>query len=159
MSEPAERRPVSFERLEEVSADVRALDVSGYVSVGNWDLAQVCRHLDDWMRFPMDGFPELSLPQRMIFGVIRMMIGRTLLRKVLAKGEMRPGAPTAPATVYEPGGDASTAVDQLCETIRRLQQHRGPLHPSPLFGALDRDTLIRLQLIHCAHHLSFLRPT
>ena len=158
VTDESQRRSLSFENLDQVVDDVRALQLHGYTAVGKWDLAQVCKHLVDWMRFPMDGFPEPSLIQRIFYALIRVMIGRSLLKKILAKGEMSEGAPTAPATVYPPGGDPSVAVDQLCDTIDRLQRHRGSFHPSPIFGAMDRDTLIRLQLIHCAHHLSFLLP-
>jgi hypothetical protein len=36
--------------------------------------------------------------------------------------------------------------------------HAGPFRESPLFGMVDKETLVRLHRIHTAHHLSFLVP-
>lgn len=50
------------------------------------------------------------------------------------------------------------AFSKLAATIERVGSYREPLHPSPLFGPLSRDKHLGLQLVHAAHHLSFLRP-
>ncbi len=158
MSNQEQRRSLSFQKLDEAAEDARTLLSNGYSSAGSWDLSTTCGHLVEWMRFPMDGFPRTAFPMRVILAVMRVTVGPRMLRKVLAEKTMKSGIPTAPATVPAGGGDASTAVQELCETIRRLQTHEGPLHPSPLFGEMDRQTAIQLQLVHCAHHLSFLLP-
>jgi hypothetical protein len=64
-----------------------------------------------------------------------------------------------PATVFKPGecGDIE-AVDRLAATYERFRNHRGPWHPSPMFGPMDGATHLKLQLVHAAHHLSFLVP-
>ena len=153
-----QRRTLSFQNLGKVADDVRALHADGYTAVGNWDLSQVCGHLVEWMRFPMDGFPESRFPMNWLFAIMRITMGRRILRKILAGDSMKSGGPTLPATVPETGGDEAGAVRSLCDTIARLQTHDGPLHPSPVFGDIDLQTLTKLQLIHCAHHLSFLLP-
>jgi hypothetical protein len=64
-----------------------------------------------------------------------------------------------PETVPRKGEqDDATAVAELERTIERFRDYSGPLHPSPLFGAMDRETVDQLQLRHCAHHLGFLVP-
>ena len=158
MPDQPQPRTLSFNDLDEVLTDVRALHAAGYTAVGNWDLAQACGHLNDWMRFPMDGFPRAPLAMRMMLGLLRITMGRRMLRKILADGSMKRGAPTMPETVPEHGGDQDAAVKQLCATIERWQSFDGPYHTSPLFGDMDRETATRLQLIHCAHHLSLLLP-
>ena len=59
--EERSRRQLDFRDLNEVVQYVEKLHVGGYEKVGNWDLAQVCGHLSDWMRFPLDGYPRPSL--------------------------------------------------------------------------------------------------
>jgi hypothetical protein len=151
-----ERRKLSFTSLDEVVPDAENLLAKGYERAGNWDLAQVCSHLADWMRFPIDGF-EVPLFIRPFLWMMKVTVGKAKLRKYLAEG-MPAGKPTMPSTVAVSGGDPAAAIAKLKESVERFKAHTGPIHPSPLFGAMDKDTAMRLQLVHCAHHLSFLVP-
>jgi hypothetical protein len=66
-----------------------------------------------------------------------------------------------PAPAYlAPAGDLADAqaVERLRAAAARFAAHEGPLHPSPLFGALGRDQWREVHLWHCEHHLSFLHP-
>ena len=63
-----------------------------------------------------------------------------------------------PETIPAPGGDEAAAVERLRQALARLQAHEGMFKPSPLCGPLDRETWLRLHLLHCSHHLSFLIP-
>ena len=68
--------------------------------------------------------------------------------------------PTMPATIPEPDAETDReAVEQFLKTIERLREHDGPIHASPLFGEMDRETMLKLQLRHTAHHLAFLLPS
>jgi hypothetical protein len=149
---------LNFSDLNAVVRDAEALAAGGYEKAGNWDLAQVCGHLAEWMRYPMDGFPKAPLPVRAILWVMRHTVGPRMLRRFFAERAMPSGGRTMPETVPPPGGDEAAAVERLRQVAERFQAYTGPLHPSPLFGALDRDAATQLQLIHCAHHLSFLIP-
>lgn len=152
------RRSLTFHDLDDIVRDIETLRAKSYDAAGQWNLTQVCRHLEEWMRFPLDGFPRMAWPLRMIFSVVRSTFGKKALRNVLAKGAMPSGKPTLPQTVAAPDGDEAQAVADLSDLVRRFKRHNGPVHPSPLFGAMDLATATRLQLIHCAHHLSFLVP-
>jgi hypothetical protein len=153
------RRTLDFHDLDAVVSEVKRLDEGGYTQIGKWNLAQICLHLEDWLRYPLDGFPRPPLPVALMMGALRHTLGRSMLRKALVTRAMPPNAPTAPQTVHAAGeASDSVAVARLTETIRRFQAYTGPLHPSPLFGPLDRDTSLQLQIIHCMHHLSFLIP-
>jgi hypothetical protein len=156
VDERLQRRELAFDDLDAVIRDVEALADTGYQQVGNWDLAQVCGHLADWMQYPMDGYPRVSLPIRAMLWAMRVTIGRRELRKILAAGSMSSGKPTLRSTVPPPGGDQAAAVERLRCLAARFKSHQGDFASSPLFGELDRETMMRLQLIHCAHHLSFL---
>jgi hypothetical protein len=137
---------------------VESLHIQGYDKVGQWDLAQVCRHLADWLRFPMEGYPVSPAPIRLMLRVVRNTVGPLQLRKLLATRSLPTGGPTLRETVPAPGGDEAAAVERLRQVISRFQKQDGELYPSPLFGELDRETWRQVQLIHCAHHLSFLLP-
>lgn len=152
------KRPLSFNSFEEMMADVHSLIEHGYVSNGNWTLAQTCGHLSDWMRFPLDGFPVPPLPMRIIFWVMKKTVGPGMKRKILAEG-FKGGMPTAPETVPQP--DAMTdqqAAKLLQETIDRVQAYNGELHPSPFFGPIDHETHVKVSLLHANHHLGYLEP-
>ena len=156
MSQGLQRRELAFDDLDAVIRDVDALAADGYEQVGNWDLAQVCGHLTDWMRYPLDGYPKPPLPIRVMLWGMKVTIGRREMRKMMASGSMQSGRPTFPETVPPPGSDQAAAVERLRDVAGRFKTHQGKFQPSPLFGDLDRETMTRLQLIHCAHHLSFL---
>jgi hypothetical protein len=151
------RRRLSFVALDDVVRDAENLLAKGYDRAGNWDLAQVCSHLAAWMRFPMDGFPKVPLVLRPVVWLVRATVGKKMRAKVLAEG-FSTGGRTMPQTVPAPGGDATASVAQLKEDAERLKAFTGPIHPSPLFGAMTKDEAVQLQLKHCEHHLSFLVP-
>ncbi|MBN9121640.1 MAG: DUF1569 domain-containing protein [Planctomycetes bacterium] len=152
-----ERRKLTFATLDDAVRDAENLVAKGYDKAGNWDLAQVGSHLTEWMRFPLDGFPKVPLLLRPMFWLLRTAVGKKIRAKVLAEG-FSTGGRTMPQTVFSPGGDAPAAVAKLKETAERFRAHTGPVHPSPLFGAMTKDEALQLQLKHCEHHLSFLVP-
>lgn len=154
-----QRRQLTFTNLDQVIEDARKLLGEGYVPTGNWDLAQVCAHLNDWMRFPMDGYPPAALPIRVILWLIKVTVGRRQLRSVLENG-FRDSLPTMPQTVHAANiSTDAAAVERLVETIDRFKTYSGKFHPSPVYGELTPDEHSKLQLAHCAHHLSFLVAT
>jgi hypothetical protein len=155
----ADRRDLAFKDWDQVRADLDLLS-GGYEQAGNWNLAQVCLHLNDWMRFPMDGFPRASFPMNLVIPLVRISVGKSQLQKIISTGRMPAGGPTLPATVHADAtseGDPSAVAD-LRETISRFESFTGDIHPSPIFGPMDKATAEKLQLVHFVHHLSFLIP-
>lgn len=152
------RRALSFGDLDEAVREAERLRDGGYRRAGRWDLAQVCGHLAEWLGYPVDGFPRQPAPIRAVLWVMRNTVGRRQLRQVLASRSLPAGGPTIPQSIPTAGGDEAAAVERLRRAAERFRAHVGPYHPSPLFGALDRETATRLQLVHCAHHLGFLVP-
>lgn len=158
MSLELTRRKLDFRDFDAVLAEVDALAARGYDKAGNWDLAQVCRHLADWLRFPIDGYPKPPAAIRFLLWAMKHSVGKRQLRAILDTRSFPVGGPTMPETVAAPGGDTAEAVKHLRHTVGRFRQHQGTFYSSPLFGDLDRDAWNQLQFIHCAHHLSFLVP-
>ncbi len=107
----------------------------------------------------MDGFPTPPWFIRAMFAVLNAVgVSKKLKNSILANG-FKPGTPTAPDTVPRPDAVTDQAgVQLLSEVVERIKSHRGVLHPSPLFGDMDRELFIRVTLLHAQHHLGFLEP-
>lgn len=158
MAEQAKRRDLTFDSFEQLCDEIDRLQQSGYVQNGKWNLSQICLHLVEWLRYPMDGYPPAPLPLRIIFWLMNVTIARSWIKKILTSG-FSPGTPTAPYTAFKPDeAEEKEAAEKLKETIDRFMAYDGELHPSPIFGGSDRETLEKVQLMHCAHHLGFLEP-
>ncbi|MFO0850600.1 MAG: DUF1569 domain-containing protein [Gemmataceae bacterium] len=153
----ATRRHLTFATLDDAVRDAERLQAVGYEKAGAWNLAQVCGHLTDWLTYPVSGFPKAPLPIRLVLWAVSKTMGRGMLEKYLRDG-MPAGKPTMPQSVHPAGGDVTGAISRLREAAERFEAHDGDYLPSPLFGPLTRDEARRVQLAHCAHHLSFLVP-
>lgn len=152
-----EPRQLQFESLEDVALEVDRI-MDGYASAGAWNLSQTCGHLEQWMTFPMDGFPKSPFLIGVFLWCLKVTVGKSQLRQILARG-FKPGMPTMPETVL--AADAVIeldAVESLKDTMARFHTFEGAIYPSPLFGEMDHPTAMQLQLRHCAHHLGFLVP-
>jgi hypothetical protein len=158
MNPTAQRRQLQFGSLDDVIRDAERLLARGYEKAGSWDLAQVCNHLADWMGFQIDGFPKPPAPIRAVLWVMKKTIGRKKLLQYLADKSFPAGKPTMPQTVYAAGGDAQAAAERLRQNVERLKAYTGRIVPSPLFGPMTKDEAVGMQLVHAAHHLSFLIP-
>jgi Protein of unknown function (DUF1569) len=158
MIDKPQRRPLQFNDLDEVVRDAENLQARGYERAGSWDLAQVCGHLAEWLRFPVEGFPKAPAPIRAVFWVLRKTVGRKKLLTYIDTRSFPAGKPTMPETVPPPGGDPREAIDKVRRSVNRLKEYTGIIVPSPLFGPMTKDEAVRMQLVHCAHHLSFLVP-
>ncbi len=153
-----QKRQLKFANFEEMMNEINSLEEGGYESQGNWSLAQICGHVADWMRFPIDGFPIPPIYMRPIFFLMKISIGDKMKRDILANG-FKAGMPTAPETI--PDDDEMTdrqGIGVLKKTIARVCAHTGELLPSPLFGPMDKETLLQVTLLHAEHHLGFLEP-
>ena len=110
------------------------------------------------MGWPIDGFPLISWPRRVMARLLKWTIARRWLRKVMETGVWPTGTPTDERTFPPPGCTDAEAVAMLRQAVERLLTRTGPFKESPLFEMLDRETLVKLHRIHTAHHLSFLVP-
>ena len=159
MAKPDTRkRQLKFNHLDEMMNEVRSLNETGYVSNGNWTLGQTCGHLAEWMRYPIDGFPVMPLPIRVIFWMLKKTVLPGMKRKILAEG-FKGGMMTAPESVPKEGEMSDQeGIDKLQEVVDRLKAHREGLFPSPLFGPMDVEMHTTVTLLHANHHLGYLKP-
>lgn len=154
------RHRLEFSNLDAAVQYAEQLHRQGYHSLGNWNLAQVCEHLSDWLEYMIDGYPAAPLPIKAMLWCMRVTAGRSMLRKILSTGQMRSGGPTMKQTVYlQDDLEDTTSLKRFRETVERFKAYDGDYHASPIFGPLSAEEGLKLQLVHCAHHLSFLRKT
>ena len=158
MPSDSDKRPLEFRCIDDLVRDVDILASRGYEKKGNWDLAQTCMHINEWMRYPMDGFPQAPAPIRIMLWLMKKTVGPGMKKKILAEG-FSSGMMTDPKTVPS-AGDISEeeAVRKLRETAIRLSEYQSEMHASPLFGEMDVETALKVGLMHAAHHLGFLHP-
>jgi hypothetical protein len=153
-----QRRRLQFDRLAEAVTDAEDLLASGYYKTGNWNLAQCCQHLATVMLYPLDGFPKLPLHLRVATFLMRYTIAPMMLKRILADNRWPERVPTDPSSIPGESGDDAVAVLEYRRAVDRLLTHEGLWKTSPLFGRLEKATLVRLHCIHAAHHLGFLVP-
>lgn len=154
----ATRRTLKFDTLADAVRDAEALLAKGYDKTGKWSLGQVCGHLANWLSYPLDGFPKVPLLLRPVLWMMKVMIGKRKLKTYLADRSFPAGKPTIPQSVPPATAEDADGVAKLKAAVERFAAHTGPVKPSPLFGAMTKDTADGLQRVHCAHHLSFLVP-
>ena len=155
---PDENGQLRFENLDQVVDYCQILVENGYTAGGKWNLGQTCGHLANWMSYPMDGFPKPPFFTGIMMWWMKITIGRSALKKILAEG-FQPDMPTAPDSIPGPSDSSdSDAAVELATTIDRFCAHNGNFVPSPFFGYMDRERLTQLQLRHCEHHLGYLTP-
>lgn len=151
-SAAAQRRELDLKTLDAVVADARRLLERGYEQVGDWNLAQVCRHIAAPMRLTIDGF-DFKAPW------VQRTVTRLFFKKRFFRQRTIPtGLPAPPGTEFEADEDEAGAVAELEQAVERFKAHTGPLSPHPYFGELTRDEHMDFNTIHCSHHLSFLVP-
>jgi hypothetical protein len=154
----AARRQLRFDTLTDAVQDAETLLASGYDKLGKWSLGQCCGHLANWMSYPIDGFPKIPFFLQPVMWLMRKTIGRSKFETYVRDQSFPPGKPTISQSVPTPDADDAAGVAMLRAAAERYEAHTGYIHPSPLFGPLTKDEARKMQLVHCAHHLSFLVP-
>ena len=149
------KRQLSFDNLEQGIQEAESLLSAGYDKHGNWTLAQCCGHLENWLSYPMDGFPKPGLIMGWMLWVMKVTFAQRQLKSILENG-FGDGLPTLPVSVpAQDDADDRAALHSLRETVQRFNVHGEEFHDSPLFGAFNRSKLMKLQLRHFEHHLGF----
>jgi hypothetical protein len=144
------RRPLSYNSLDDIIPDVERL-LEGHTTVGNWSLAQICKHLATVMRRWVD-LPASTPTDPSLW------VTEEKKRQVFDSG-MLPEGIQGPQQVMptETLGERHEA-EGLRQAIAHYKASSGPVIPHRFFGPLSKEEWDRLQLIHCAHHLSFAIP-
>jgi len=148
-----ERRTLSFGSLDDILADVNALDGRELRATGNWTPAQILHHVTQLIDVSIDGFPAtVPLPMR----VLGRMFKRFVLTRPLQRGIK---FPSSLAPTLDPPDDViwPDAVDHLRRTIERGTGGR-MTQTSPLFGRMTHDDWVKLHCRHAEMHFGFIIP-
>jgi hypothetical protein len=152
----AERRPLRFESLDQVLAEVERLaeaERAGRLRrLGNWTLGQTLGHLASWAEYSYTGAP-LKVPF-----FIKWFL-RLRKRKFLY-GPMRAGVKIPRVE----GGTLATEPVPLDEALVRMRRVLGrlkteaPTAPNVIFGPLTHEEWGALHCRHAELHLGFFIP-
>ena len=147
-----ERRALRFDSIDDVMPEVERL-LEGHSTVGNWSLAQICRHLAAATRRVVD-LPA-STPHDP-----STLVPEEKKRQVFETGLLPEGL-SAPREI-EPT-DTAGAREEAAGLRAALAHYKasptGPVIAHRFFGRMSKPEWDRLVCIHCAHHLSFAIPT
>jgi hypothetical protein len=145
------RRLIRFADEDAVIADVTRLR-KGYSQVGSWSLPQMAWHLNQAVQSRMKPGPHAAdTPEQ--------VARKPLLQHVLAMNGYLPDGISTPDSMSPPANVPESVIDDLIASLRQLKAYRGEIAPHRLFGQIPDAEARRLNLIHCAHHLSYLVPT
>jgi hypothetical protein len=145
------RRTLGYESFEEVMPDVERL-LQGHTTVGNWTLAQICRHLAAILRRHVD------LPASITFDPSDRVC-EDQKRRMLETGILPEGIDAPPGAMPEATLSEAEEAEGLRAAIAYFRASPGPVTAHRILGPLTRDEWDRFELIHLAHHLSFAVPT
>ena len=152
MGTPA-RPDLHFDSVDAMLADVEHLR-RGYDKAGQWDLGMVLDHLAKSMSPPFAaGQKNLPWP---VPSIARVMIAAMARRKTYPMGVTIPALPSIRPT---PGVDVDAAYDHFRDIAGKVKTLPADVTPFPPVGRVPTGDFLGLQLLHAAHHLSFLRPT
>lgn len=151
----AERRPLRFESLDDVDAELDRLEIAhergALRHTGNYTPAQTLHHLARWVeRYETGDLPEkVPLPVR--------ALGRLMRGRILSKG-FPPGLPgpegKTQAEPDTPFGDALAFLREKMDVTRAGDFS----HANPMFGRVSHGDVVKIHLRHAELHLSFLHP-
>lgn len=147
----AERRALKFSSYDQLLTDLDRLS-EDYSKVGRWSLGQIAEHL----RITMNG--SLDPTTKRLPAPLRFILRHTMLRWLLKHNRMPAGVKAPKSIQPPPAVDDDAAVSRLRETIVLVRDHPREHYLNPAFGRMTRARWDHLQLIHAAHHLSFLIP-
>ena len=143
------RSGVQYASEDDVIADVKVMR-RGYAQAGSWSLPQACAHLDKAVQFRMQPgpFPPDTAEQAK---------NKERIPGILAAGKLPEGI-KAPEPMLPPADCGEKSIDDFLATIEKYKRFPGPTAPHRIFGHLAEADARKLNLIHCAHHLSYLTP-
>jgi hypothetical protein len=147
------KRSLDFHSGDEVIAEIKRLQEGGYVQTKNWNLTQICEHLDVIMTGGMEGF-GFRMPRILRATVLKWIIGRILKQRKMSSAptldRLKPKSPDGP--------DDPSVIDHCIETIHRAKAFDGSMEDYPFVDNMTPDMWRQFMWLHAAHHLGFLVP-
>lgn len=133
--------------LDELGKIERAKEIKTF---GVWSVYQILEHMSENLYGSLHGFPKHQ-PR-----IVRMTIGKFMLRKILKSGFMRSGYPNPNTPKTREEGDILSSLQKLRSIIEEFRSHQGTFAMHPVFDKLTGEEWSSLHLIHFSLHLSHL---
>ena len=150
MSTPA-RPDLRFDSIAAMRADAEHLNRVGYDKAGEWDLAKILDHVAKTMSGPFrEGERNLPWPVG--------PIARRLVHRMVERGRYPSmKIPVMPSLRPDPNATTDDALPFFIGACVECDKLAGDTVRCPPFGTMPRGDFIGMQLLHGAHHLSFLK--
>ncbi len=149
----AQRRPLRFNSLDDVRAEIDRLASCEVRSTGNWTPAQAIDHLAAIIEGSLDGIPAQAP------WFVRLL-APTFRNKALHQG-IQPGIKLSGDMLRVMPSDDVTidkAMARINRIFERLDRGEKMLQPSPVFGRMTHEDWCNLHMRHAELHLSFHHP-
>ncbi len=158
MAKPRDWKPASFRTLDELSAELDAVEAAERAgalrTTGAWSAGQILEHCGMLMRFSFDGFGGVRAPWFVRLG------GSACFKPRLGKSQMKPGLklPKSAAKLLPrdlaPFGEGMALIRSQ---LARIAAGERMTQDSPVLGRMTHEQWVLLHLDHCRMHMGFLR--
>ena len=151
MSTPA-RPDLRFASFAAMRADVDHLRRVGYERAGQWELATMLDHLAKTLSGPFrEGERNLPWP---VGPIARRLVHRMVERDHYPSVTI----PMMPSIRPDPAATIDDAYPFFLGACAECERLAGDAVTLPPFGTMPRSDFVGMQLLHGAHHLSYLKP-
>lgn len=153
--EVTNRRELRYASYDELLDDLDALTAGETEVLGNWSLAQICRHLASAFNSSIDGVSfRASWHVR--------VLAKTFLKKRFLHQKLSPGfkIPGSAKKQFEPEEslDLNEQAEALREAIGRVKSDKSRAQ-HPFFDQLSTQQWDQFNLRHAELHMSFVKPS
>jgi len=144
---------MNFQSMEEIDLFLSSLKNNKVTTTGKWTLSQILCHIGDSIEFFLSQKEgALQVPV-----LIQNTIGKLLLNKFFLLGKMDEGLPN-PIKKGEPSdGNPTEELERVISLTNKFREHTGNFNKHPVFGTLSKKEIIKLHLLHCSNHLSYIQ--
>jgi hypothetical protein len=154
MGNQPERRELSFSSLDDAVAEAERLAGGEPRTTGNHTFAQILDHLALSHQVAMGQ----ATPPRPPF-IMRMLM--PFLKPMILNGPVKPGfkLPKDAESFFWPNDDSDVqeALNRFKKSVEDYKAN-GAAEVHPIFGKVTKEQMNRLNIGHCAMHLSFVHP-
>ena len=130
---------MTFQTIDDLDLFLNELKTKKVTTTGNWSIAQILCHIGD----SIDFFLSQKKGAFVVPDFIQNTIGKLLLNKFFLFGKM--------------DGNPSIELDRVISLSKKFMNHTGPFNKHPVFGNLSKEEIIKLHLLHCANHFSYIQ--
>ena len=148
----SDRREIRYESLQDFLDDAESLvNAENVITVGNWNLAQILKHLAINMRLAVDGRLNFKVPWLVKFFM-------KFKKNQMINGKLKPGIKlpdnVSRLLVPKPTTDLQDAWEMTQKQVQKFSDHTG-FAEHPVFGKITDEEWLKLTLRHCELHMSF----